>query len=138
MNAKVKPAAFMPLFATTTVEGPVSHAALIEQMHAAGMMAGAWMVEGMAQRLEQLEQVAGELEPGELRRTQESAYDLMSSLRGISRKLERIAVRLSNADSSGEVDELAGTVDELAEDLTRLANQAEEIGDTTPYERSTK
>lgn len=57
MNARVKPASFMPLFATATAEGPSNYAQLIDQMHAAGMMAGAWMVEEMAQRIHEFERV---------------------------------------------------------------------------------
>lgn len=130
MNARVKPAAFMPLFATTTVEGPANHEALVQQMKAAGMMAGAWMVEEMVQRLAVLEDLAGGLEVETLGEIKGTAHELSTSLGTLSAKLENLAERLGMALSPDELEAEAEKAGFLSDDAVKLSTQAEELYDT--------
>lgn len=130
MNARVRPAAFMPLFATTTVEGPVSHAALIEQMRAAGMMAGAWMVEEMVQRLAQFEEVADGLEIESLGEIKGMAHELSTGLGSLSGQIEFLAERLTWDLSKDELEAAAEKAGHLSDEAQALSRQAEELYNT--------
>lgn len=127
MNARVRPAVFMPLFATSTVEGPTNHEHLIEQMKAAGMMAGAWMVEEAGQRRALLEELAGGLEIETLGEIKGTAHEISTGLSTLSGKLEGLAERLGTALTPDELEaERAGFLSDGAE---ALSSQAEELYD---------
>lgn len=131
MNARVKPAAFLPLFATTTTEGPANREALIEQMKAGGMMAGAWMVEDIVRRLAQFEELAGNTESeifelaGIKGQMSELSYDL-EDLAGKAENLsERLNMTLSPDELEAEAEEattLAGAIRDLSTKADRLYN----------------
>lgn len=120
MNARVKPAVFMPLFATSTVEGPANHEALIEQMKAAGMVAGAWMVEEMVQRLGVLEAEALDYDMHDLAVTKGEAHELYVELSNLAEEIAGISGDLSAARFEDEDDLDAAVVHacEVAESLS--------------------
>ena len=120
MNARVRPAVFMPLFATTTVEGPADHGALIEQMKAAGMMAGAWMVEELVHSLKILEAKVEILDDYDLGEIKGNASELHHELGQLRQELKSLAETLvSDQDSEDQEDlyQALGRSAEVADSL---------------------
>lgn len=124
MNARVKLAVFMPMFATSTTEGPSSPEQLIEQMKAAGMLAGAWVVEELVHRLEVLEAEAFDRSETDCAAVKGEAHGLYVELGSLAKDISGMSADLSTARfrAVGELDDAIEHACEVADSL------AEEVG----------